>query len=177
MSSQREKFQVRTAVPMDAERILSFTRQIFVEAPYLLTTPDEFHTTYEEEREQLEQSLKEEAYLCLLAEYKGEMIGLLDFQNGNRRRTRHHGTFGMSVGKEFRNKGVGRALLTSLLQWVDEHPFIEKVSLEVFEENESAVALYEKFHFQTEGRHLKAVKTEENIYHHLLTMAYFKRSD
>ncbi|MFD4931572.1 GNAT family N-acetyltransferase [Peribacillus butanolivorans] len=39
----------------------------------------------------------------------------------------------MSVSKVFRKQGIGRALLTELLLWTNENPLIDKVRLEVFD--------------------------------------------
>ncbi len=50
----------------------------------------------------------------------------------------------MSVAQEYRNLGVGRALLKILLNWAKDNPIIEKVYLEVFAKNTAAIALYKK---------------------------------
>lgn len=111
--------------------------------------------------------------LAIIAEYQGEVIGFLDFHNGHKERTKHQGTFGMSVAGIFRNQGVGKALLTVLLEWAKGNPLIEKVCLEVFADHSNAICLYEKFGFAEEGRKVKAIKIDSETYHDLIVMAHF----
>lgn len=81
----------------------------------------------------------------------------------------------MSVACECRNQGVGKAMLSILLAWAKENPLIEKVCLEVFAENENAIALYAKVGFVEEGRKVKAIKVNENVYDDLISMTYFTK--
>lgn len=88
----------------------------------------------------------------LVAEHNGELTGMIDFQNGKRKRIAHKGTFGMSVYSSWRNKGIGSILLSGLIEWVENHPTIEVISLGVIEDNQSAVSLYSKMGFKITGR-------------------------
>ena len=168
-----EMFTIRTALPDDAEKILSFTKAIIREADYLVTTEDEFHFTAKEQEQFLKDMLTNDGKLAIVAEFKGEIIGFLDFHNGNKKRISHQGAFGMSVAKAYRNQGVGRGMLESLIQWAKDNPLIEKVCLEVFAKNIQAISLYKKFGFIEEGRKRKAVKFDNNEYDDLILMAYF----
>lgn len=168
-----KKFIVRTALPEDADKLIVFNKTIFVEAPYLVTTEAEFKVTGEQQKQLLQKMLDDNGKLAILAEYDGEIIGYLDFHNGHRQRIKHQGSFGMSVLKEFRNQGVGRALLTVLLDWAKENPSIEKVCLEVVADNTIALRLYRNFGFVDEGRKSKAIKIDEQIYYDLILMACF----
>ncbi|MFY3790878.1 GNAT family N-acetyltransferase [Ureibacillus sp. MALMAid1270] len=143
---------LRTALPEDAKQILKFIKTILKDAPFLLTTESEFNITDDQHVQFLKQMLEDNGKLAILAEYQGNIIGFLDFHNGGKKRIQHQGEFGMSISEAFRNQGVGRALLTCLLDWAKDHPLIEKVCLEVFAENTNAIALYKKFGFVEEGR-------------------------
>ncbi|MEK6454291.1 N-acetyltransferase [Caldifermentibacillus hisashii] len=79
----------------------------------------------------------------------------------------------MSVAQEYRNLGVGRALLKILLNWAKDNPIIEKVYLEVFAKNTAAIALYKKSGFIEEGRKVKGVKIDQQTYDDILLMAQF----
>lgn len=70
----------------------------------------------------------------------------------------------MSVLKEFRNKGVGRALIEVILTWAQTHPTIEKVGLAVLATNERAIYLYKSLGFVEEGRRIKEIKIGSNNY-------------
>ena len=127
-------FVVRQAIPGDAEKIVVFTRAILGESPYLLTALDEFTVTKEQQGQLLRDIHWDSGKLALLAESGSEIIGYLDFHNGHRKRTKHQGSFGMSVKKDSRNQGVGKALVASLLEWAESSPLIEKICLEVVAE-------------------------------------------
>ncbi|MEW5323430.1 GNAT family N-acetyltransferase [Geobacillus thermoleovorans] len=164
---------VRTARPEDAERAVAFVKAVAAEAPYLLTMEAEVTVTEEQQRQWLQQMADDPGKLALLAEHDGEMIGFLDFHNGHKQRTKHQGAFGMSVKNGFRGQGVGKALLAALLDWATEHPFIEKVCLEVVADNTNAIRLYQKFGFVEEGVKKKALKIDDKTYWDLILMARF----
>jgi len=143
------------------------------EAPYLITTAVEFKVTSEQQKQSLHSMYDDSGKLAIIAEYHDEMIGFLDFHNGHRKRTEHQGAFGMSVKKEFRNQGVGKALLHSLIGWAEDNPLIEKICLEVFSNNKGAIHIYRSFGFIEEGTKKKAFKKEDGSYEDLLLMALF----
>jgi ribosomal protein S18 acetylase RimI-like enzyme len=60
--------------------------------------------------------------------------------------------FGMYVNREYRRQGVGRRLLTSLMDLVLEFPEIAAIRLWVTEERDSARILYESVGFQVVSR-------------------------
>ncbi|MFM9282266.1 GNAT family N-acetyltransferase [Paenibacillus jiagnxiensis] len=166
-----EAFTVRSALPEDAEKVLNYNKEIFEEAPYLLTTTEEFNMTNEQEKEYLEQILLDPGKLALIAEAQEEMIGFLDFHNGHKIRNKHQGTLAMNVAQKYRNQGIGKALLSSLLDWAERSPLIEKVALEVVTENYPAIQLYRSLGFMEEGRKIKAIKVNQDTYYDVMLMA------
>jgi RimJ/RimL family protein N-acetyltransferase len=88
----------------------------------------------------------------LVAEQEGQILGSLDFHGGRYAYIRHVGHFGMTVRQEYRNQGVGRALIEMLLLWAHGHPVVEKICTTFFTNNTRAIALCTRFGFQTEGR-------------------------
>lgn len=168
-------FLLRTSLPDDAKRVLRFNQTMIREAPFLLTTEEEFKLSSEQQKQFLKEMLDSNGKLAILAEYESNIIGYLDFHNGHKTRIQHQGSFGMSVADNYRNQGIGRAMLTLLLDWAAENPLIEKVCLEVFDKNTNAIALYTKLGFVEEGRKVKAVKVNGNVYYDLIPMAYFTK--
>ncbi len=164
---------IRTAWPEDAERVVAFVKAVAAEAPYLLTTEAEVVTTSERQKQWLQQIMNDPGKLAIVAEQEGDIIGFLDFHNGNKQRTKHQGSFGMSVKKDFRDQGIGTALLAALLDWAKENPLIEKVCLEVVADNTNAIRLYQKFGFVEEGVKKKAAKIDDGTYWDLILMARF----
>lgn len=169
-----EKITVRRAGPDDAERLLAFGNEVLTDATeFFVTEPDEVLPSLEDEKKFIQENLDGEGKLAIVVEVHGEIIGFLNFNNSKRRRQKHSGAFGMSVGKEWRGKGVGSAMLHMLFEWAKESPLIEKVCLGVFPENERGLALYKKFGFVEEGRRVKEVKMPDGTYKDTILMYRF----
>jgi putative acetyltransferase len=88
----------------------------------------------------------------LLALLGDQLVGQLELAGGWPARRAHCGTVAMSVHRDFRGRGVGTALLRHLFAWVDRHPSVSRVELEVLTNNPSAQRLYERLGFHAEGR-------------------------
>lgn len=149
---------VRDARPDDAEHILGFLRVVLEEPNINLPlAPDEFRYTVEEEQRILAEYAAAENRIFLVAEVGPEIVGQLMCTGGGRRAMHHVVTLGMSVRKEWRNKGVGGALLTRAIDWAKSTGFVTRIELLVFARNDAAIHLYQKFGFETEGRRRMAV--------------------
>lgn len=72
-------------------------------------------------------------------------------------RTRHVGSVGIFVHKDYQDRGLGTALLRTVLDLADNWLMLVRVELEVYEDNTRAKHLYEKMGFEVEGLRRKAV--------------------
>jgi len=168
-----EKLIVRSAAPDDAEALITHARLILAEDLFNVRTLEEFKLTLEKERELIGQHTERDGRIILVAELNGSVVGQLGFENHSRKRLAHHGMLHMNVGPEHRSKGIGRALLDSLLEWANENALIEKVTLEVFATNKAAIVLYRKLGFEEEGRKVRNVKIADGKYVDCLLMYKF----
>lgn len=168
-----EKLLVRPAVPEDAEALLEHFHLILTEDLYNVTTLEEIEETVETERKWIRKHIDHPARIALAAELTGLVAGILHFENGRHKRLEHHGTLHMSVKKQFRAKGIGTALLQSLIDWAKENAIIEKVALEVFATNQPATGFYRKMGFVEEGRRARHVKIADGQYVDVILMARF----
>ncbi len=155
---------IRTAVPDDAEAVLEHARLILAKDLYNVTTLEEFEMTAEQEREWIQAHYGNPTHIALVAEVNESVVGFLGFENGSRKRLAHQGTLHMSVRAQFRGKGIGTALLQSLIDWAKGNPSIEKVALSVFAANQPAIGLYKKMGFPEEGCRVQAIKIEDGQY-------------
>lgn len=88
----------------------------------------------------------------LMAEADGEGVGMIGLQlNGGNPRRKHAAGIGMVVREGWRGKGVGSALLKAAIALADDYLNIERLELEVYATNSSAIALYQKHGFEVEG--------------------------
>jgi len=164
---------VRTAALDDAAAVLAVAGSISEGDTFTISLPGEFDMTVEQEKVWLEKHLNDPGNLALVAEVSGSIIGVLNFQSGSRQRVAHQGTFGVSVLEEWRDRGIGRALIVTLLDWATGNPCIEKVCLEVFANNDRAITLYHRLGFREEGRRSKSIKLGPDEYVDDILMAKF----
>ena len=68
-------------------------------------------------------------------------------------RRSHAMYLGITVGGEHQGQGVGRALMTALLDLADNWLNVLRIELTVFTDNARAIALYKRFGFEIEGTH------------------------
>ncbi|MFJ7917219.1 MULTISPECIES: GNAT family N-acetyltransferase [unclassified Lysinibacillus] len=159
-----ENIKIRVAYQEDAEALLEIQKEVLAEETYLITTIDEFQRTIDEQREWIQAKITNERETIFIAQYQGEIVGWLVFQSPQRKRLAHTGTFGMMVLNKYRGLGIGKRLIEKLLEWAENNPYIEKISLGVFSTNERAIALYKKMGFVEEGRKINEIKLQDNKY-------------
>lgn len=105
---------------------------------------------------------------------RGRLVGAGGLIGVPRPRMRHVATLWLEVHEEFHRRGVGRALVTKLLELADRWLGLVRVELHVNADNEPAVRLYESFGFETEGR-LRANFVRDGAYVDSLVMARVRR--
>ena len=148
---------IREAVPDDAEQIIKHIQRLTDEPDVPIPlAPDEFQITVEQERQFLSDYREADNSIFLVAEVEGQIIGILNCEGGKRQATRHTASSGMSVAKEWRNKGVGTALKSHLIEWATGTNIIKRLEMEVYAHNTPNIHLNRKLGFVEEGRRQKA---------------------
>ncbi|MDF2463933.1 MAG: hypothetical protein K0Q43_2168 [Ramlibacter sp.] len=156
---------IRSAEPEDAARIAALLGQPGV-AEGLLQTPDAPNAS------RLEYHQKIEPHACrLVAVADDEIVGSAGLHvMGPGLRRMHVRTLGLCVAAEWQGRGVGRKLLTRLLDWADNWAGVLRVELHVHVDNDRAMALYRSMGFLEEGRH-KAFSLKNGRYVDSISMA------
>jgi L-phenylalanine/L-methionine N-acetyltransferase len=67
-------------------------------------------------------------------------------------RRAHVRGLGISIAPDWQGKGVGKALMTAMMDWADNWANVLRIELEVFPDNVRAIALYTQFGFVQEGQ-------------------------
>lgn len=164
---------IHTTREADADGLHAHLQSVAHDGAYIVTLPDEVPTP-EELRRKIARHNRSPNDLNLVAVLgDGAIIGDLLATGGDRRRVSHKIRFGLSVAKEFRDRGVGRALIGVMLEWARAHPAIEKVDLGVFASNSRARHLYTSLGFKEEGRRVKEIKVGPGDYEDDIAMALF----
>lgn len=87
----------------------------------------------------------------LVAVIDGKPIAAASLHRETRPRRSHTGSLGMAVHDAFAGRGVGAALMRALVDLADNWWNLARLELEVYSDNDRAIALYERFGFEREG--------------------------
>lgn len=155
---------LRTAESSDAENIIELKKSVVSEGLYMLREIDETNYKKEDEIEQIDNCLNSEGSLYIVAESDNKIIGMLEFENGSLRRTRHAGMFTIYILKSYRDSGIGKIMMNELISWAEKNSVIEKITLNVFSTNPRAIHLYSKCGFKEEGRCPEDMKLSDGTY-------------
>lgn len=174
MLSNGEVVMIRNPSRSDAAGFVEIMRSVAAEGRYTLAEVDEIEWTIPARRADIDEHNREPGFLSLIAESKGMPIGFLEFENGMRRRTQHAGMFSIFLVHDWRSLGIGSSLIQTMLDWAEESPIIEKVALAVMASNTRAIALYERFGFQVEGRCPRDIKIGNEYLDSLMLYKFVK---
>jgi L-phenylalanine/L-methionine N-acetyltransferase len=87
----------------------------------------------------------------LVAEIDGKAVGMIFLAREPAARRGHVGSLGMAVHDAYAGRGVGRALMTAVVDLADNWLQLRRLELGVYADNAHAIALYERFGFEREG--------------------------
>jgi len=171
-----QTFVIRSARPDDALAIYTINEQALVEGSYHISEPQEFTMTVADEETWIRQHAERPADVTLVADLDGAVVGAIFFEAGERKRLSHSGELVMNVAPAWREQGVGRCLLETLIAWATQHPQIERVGLRALSTNERALHLYSRVGFVEDGRRPKAIKLGPGHYVDEVLMYRFVKS-
>lgn len=168
----------RSACEEDAAPMIGYLKQVCGETPFLLSGPEEVNYTVEGERAFLKGYEESEHALMLNAYVNGKLVGNASFDAVSRAgRMCHRASLGVAVFREYTGIGIGRTLISILLEEAGRCGF-EIMELDVFSGNDRAIALYQKLGFTECGRIVNAVKYPDGSYADEIKMQKFlKKTD
>ena len=102
------------------------------------------------------------------------VVGWCDVIRNPREASRHCGILGIAVVAEHRGQGIGRRLMTTVIDAAWERDFT-RIELGVREDNRNAIALYRDLGFAVEGVRRKAIRIDGQ-YEDVVTMALLKEN-
>jgi ribosomal protein S18 acetylase RimI-like enzyme len=160
---------IRQAETDDAEKLLNCVKTYVPQSEYIPKLQHEIKLSIEQEKDWILSFLTNENSLLLVAEYNSEIIGNIDLTGNRRKIMEHTAVIKMGILKEWRNSGLGTALLKSAISWAKENPALELLWLQVYTDNELGLGLYRKMGFEENGIIKNFFKRDEK-YSHNLTM-------
>ncbi len=147
---------IEKATASDAGAVLEYLKKIGGETDNLSFGAQGLPFSVEDEQAYIAGMENSKDSILLLAKENGKIIGDASLSRLPRRMS-HRGELGVSVLKEYWNRGVGGKLIKGILDFARENSF-EIIDLEVRSDNEGAIHLYEKFGFQKIGTHKSYMK-------------------
>ena len=158
MLKNGKEFVIRNADKNDGKEMLEVFIKTHKETNNLLTLPEEITFTAEQEASYLEEKANSENEIEIVAVVDGKTVGSAGIeQAGKYIKTRHRAEFGISILKEYWGLGIGKALTRACIDCAKSAGY-EQLELEVVDDNESALNLYQKMGFIEYGRKPRAFK-------------------
>lgn len=169
MAEQSVWFEL--AQPLHAQAVLDFFQQVTQETDYLLDDEEIANYSLEQMRDNLARRQDLFNHCCILALLDDEVIGLVNLAGHDHPQLDHVVDVFIAVKKAYWGQGLGTALLDNAIDWAIQADGICRLELSVQARNSSAIALYQKMGFESEGLKRGAVKTKEGDYIDLSLMA------
>lgn len=155
---------VRDAVVEDAPAIVALHRGVLAEKAWFITLPGEAIGGIDARIRQIRDFKRLGNSAFLVAVRAGKVVGFLTATGGTLARMRHCAKIEVMVAADARGTGAGRALMAACVAWATANPVIEKLGLNVFADNDRAIALYKRLGFAEEGRRLREYRAEDGTY-------------
>lgn len=138
----------------DLDSLLSFVNDLVDEDTFVKIDK---RFTRKEEKKWLDEKLnliRERDAVMVLAESGGRVVGNCMITRRTRsRKAWHSATFGISVRKEFRGRGIGEGLARRAVALARKRMRVTLLMLTCFANNRAGLSLYEKLGFSVCGRY------------------------
>ena len=164
------QYLLRAARPNDARPLARLFSDVRAEGRYLVTPPgarSESHEAYF-----IRELIGGGESLILVAEAGAAVVGNVMVLPEQSRVQDHVGTLSICVAMDWRDAGIGSALVDRALRWAIGRG-LRKVQLSVFPDNARAIAVYEHAGFTTECIRRMQFRTPDGEYRDELLMAWF----
>ncbi|HEX2837304.1 MAG TPA: GNAT family N-acetyltransferase [Phycisphaerales bacterium] len=172
---------IRSALAEDAAAVIDAAKRIFGQTDMVLTQPDEFTISVEDEEALLGKRAESATGLYVIAEVSAtshgpegratKIIAIAGLDPASRRRVMHNVTLGIMVDSVWHKRGVGDAMMAALMGWARANSAVRRVQLEVVASNAHAVRLYARHGFVTEGRRRGVFQRQPGVFEDDLIMA------
>lgn len=144
--------RLREASARDALELVRLRRDVLAEGRWFIGLPEESLLDVERETARIQEMASRPNAGLWIVRVDRVLCGMLLLESPPFHRTRHVVKLEMMVAASHRGQGIGRVLLEHGKAWVRTHPEVEKIGLNVFADNEPALALYRSAGFLDEGR-------------------------
>jgi RimJ/RimL family protein N-acetyltransferase len=150
MKDDQTKYEIRRALPKDANALFTFGQLLLSESQFLLRSPGERAGSPAEMKLVIERFLVRPNHLLLSAFFATNVVGEAIVTGGDFQRNRLSGTIGIGILEAHSRRGLGRKFLREIDAYAKVHG-LHRLELTVMEANAPARALYESMGYVVEG--------------------------
>lgn len=151
MDLNKDEVHITKVQPEDAEAILDYTKTIGGESHHLTFGSEGLPVTKEMERSFIQSVLEHPVNQMWKATIHNEIAALCDLNVYPHKRMKHRCELSISVQKKYWHCGIGRMCMDMMITYAQEIESLKIITLEVIEDNERAIALYESYGFVNVG--------------------------
>ncbi len=169
-ASDGRHWTLRPARPTDAGNLARLFADVRAEGRWLVTPPTAISPP--DEAFFIGQMIRESSSLALVGEAGGELVGNVLVSRERSSTSDHLGTLSICVARDWRDVGVGTALMRAAQEW-GRRAGLVKVALGVFPDNLRAIAVYEHVGFEREGLRRRQYRAEGGAFRDEVLMAWF----
>lgn len=146
-------YLIRYPKRTDLQDLWKYINQVSQERTYISLQGEEI--SLKEERDFLNLALKKiksKESVFLIVESEGKIVGIAEVTKRGRTE-KHVGVFGITLAKDFRSKGIGKKLMTLIIEEAKKNlEGLKIIRLVCFADNKVACHLYESLGFKEYGR-------------------------
>ena len=161
---------LRNAEASDGKAVLENFNQTHAETDWLLSYPDENTFDAEKESRFRERKATNQKEIEHVAVVDGKVVGTAGVDAlGTRYKVAHRAEFGVSILKDYWGLGIGCAMMEACIKCAREAGYVQ-LELNVVEDNERAVSMYQKAGFVECGRNPKGFRSRTSGYQEVVSM-------
>jgi RimJ/RimL family protein N-acetyltransferase len=164
------RWLLRPARPTDARALSRLFAAVRSEGRWLITLPAA--VSEPSEAFFIGEMIRSGGGLMLVAEADDDVVGNVMVSLDRNVVSQHIGTLSICVADDWRDVGMGTALVRAAIKWAREGG-LGKVALGVFPDNDRAIAVYERAGFVREGVRRKQYRGPNGTFRDELLMAWF----
>lgn len=151
---------LRSPSPAEAGELLDYLDAVRRESDGILFSPEDPLMSEQGERDWVRDHRADPRAVLLAAVAGDEFVALCGVHPTRFARQRHTAGVGISVRSAWCGRGLGTRLMRELIGWAETNTELEQLTLNVFETNPRARALYRKVGFVEDGRLPRRVKID-----------------
>lgn len=155
---------IRVAERRDARAVLGLLRHVERETPYLSFGLQGSDLGQEDQARIIEFYDRSPSSIMIVAEVDDQIIGLANVSQYSGAKENHVAEVGVCVIKEYWSFGIGKILVEESIRFAETTAELQVLSLEVVQENERAIRLYEKFDFEKVGSLSRRIQVDSILY-------------